>query len=127
METQFGPGWRDKALMGPLGVFPLRDVFEEAGLRDPREPDPRCVQAMALPMQVCPPLPVDTSPEASLRAGLSYIKARYGVRPDSGAGAWRAAVARGNYGDPGAAVRQPEPTQVKTSPGNGPGMDEGNT
>lgn len=90
MERQWGPGWRDKALVSPTGVFPLRDVFEECGLRDPREPEPRHDVGLWQTL----PLP-------------RYTGSRGRVL-DAGFDAWRAAVARGRDGADGAAGGQQE-------------------
>lgn len=38
MTEYFGEDWRNKAIVGPVGVFYLRDVFAEAGLEDPKAP-----------------------------------------------------------------------------------------
>jgi hypothetical protein len=34
----YGPDFRDKAIVGPLGSFRLADSFAECGLTDPQEP-----------------------------------------------------------------------------------------
>lgn len=39
IET-YGPDFREKVIVGPLGSFRLADVFEECGLRDPKAPPP---------------------------------------------------------------------------------------
>lgn len=41
MVAAYGPDFRDKVLVSPVGdPFYLRDAFEECGLRDPKAPPP---------------------------------------------------------------------------------------
>lgn len=38
MVALYGPNFRDKAIVSPMGVFFLEDSFAECGLEDPRAP-----------------------------------------------------------------------------------------
>lgn len=87
MIEQFGPDFREKVIVGPLGSFPLADCFAECGLEDPRAAAP-ALPLVLLPMQPPPPARFPEHPatvEAQIRWGMEYIRQRYGAyRPWSG-------------------------------------------
>lgn len=41
MVARWGEDYRDKTIVSAMGSFPLRDVFAECGLVDPKAPPPR--------------------------------------------------------------------------------------
>jgi hypothetical protein len=61
MRETFGDDYRDKVFVNALGVFPLRDVFDECGLHDPQKPTV-VDQARGL-WQTLPPEPFDPPSE----------------------------------------------------------------
>jgi hypothetical protein len=82
MEQAFGPDWRNKAVVGPTGVFHLRDVFVESGLESPIPPrpledGPRGVFQTMPPRAFAPPA---QSPAAQVAAAARYLRDRYGPR-----------------------------------------------
>jgi hypothetical protein len=82
MEQTFGPDWRKKVVVGPTGVFHLRDVFVESGLESPIpfEDRPRGLfQMMPPPQTLGPPSRrYGLTSAAQVRAALA--RARYRPR-----------------------------------------------